>query len=171
MVSPARVRIWCYRRKSTSASWRVMESGRSPSFLTTYREFSMTDRICETRLWYQQQAFPTSRKTLYDPLYGRGQGCLQDELCAEKIFRRYNLRFRSPTRPTRILSDVCSILRIEGRKRTGKSEMVAFFLHLRTVAFMNPNSHRIHPYEVLNLVIPYHIKLLLASRTWLVGKN
>ena len=34
-----------------------------------------------------------------------------------------------------------------------------------------PNSYCIHPYKVLNLVIPYHIKFLLANGTWLVGKS
>lgn len=50
----------------------------------------------------------------------------------------------------------------------------AFFLNLRVTASMIysiPNLHRIHPHKVLNLVIPYHIKLLLANGTWLIGKS
>ena len=34
-----------------------------------------------------------------------------------------------------------------------------------------PNFHRIHPYEILNFIIPYHIKLLLANGTWLIGER
>ena len=33
------------------------------------------------------------------------------------------------------------------------------------------NFHRIHPYKVLYLIIPYHIELLLANGTWLIGKS
>ena len=50
----------------------------------------------------------------------------------------------------------------------------ALFLHFRVAASMIysiPNLHRIHPYEVLNLVIPYHVKFLLANGTWLIGKS
>lgn len=50
----------------------------------------------------------------------------------------------------------------------------AFFLHLRMAAGMinsSPDFHRIHPYKVLDFVIPYHIELLLANRTWLIGKS
>ena len=50
----------------------------------------------------------------------------------------------------------------------------AFFLHLSMAASMIysiPNSHRIHPHKILSLVIPYHIKLLLANRAWLAGKR
>lgn len=35
----------------------------------------------------------------------------------------------------------------------------------------SPDFHRIHPYKVLDFVIPYHIELLLANRTWLIGKS
>ena len=34
-----------------------------------------------------------------------------------------------------------------------------------------PNFHRIHPHKILNLVIPNHIKLLLANRTRLVSES
>ena len=34
-----------------------------------------------------------------------------------------------------------------------------------------PNLHRIHPYKILDLIVPYHIKFLLANGTWLVGKS
>ena len=50
----------------------------------------------------------------------------------------------------------------------------AFFLHFRVTASMIysiPNLHRIHPNKILNLVIPYHIKLLLTNGTWLIGKS
>lgn len=50
----------------------------------------------------------------------------------------------------------------------------AFFLHLGMAASMIysiPNLHRIHPHKILNLVIPNHIKLLLANGTRLVSKS
>ena len=34
-----------------------------------------------------------------------------------------------------------------------------------------PNFYRIHPYKILNLIVPHHIKLLLADGTRLVGKR
>lgn len=50
----------------------------------------------------------------------------------------------------------------------------AFFLHFGMAASMIysiPNFHRIHPHKILNLVIPNHIKLLLANRTRLVSES
>lgn len=76
--------------------------------------------------------------------------------------------------PSCISTDRFPLPQYAVRRVRSQWSSAAFFPHLRMAASMIypiPDLHRIHPYEILNLVIPYHIKLLLANGTWLVGKS